>query len=184
MRHLGVTMIELMVTISIVAILAVIAVPNLSIFLVRSQRQQVVSDFNSSLALAKSEAIKRGTPVTLRATTAGRAQLALGWVIFVDPDRLAIPNGNTTLVASQDAYPAGQVVLGQSTASPLLSSDGREYFHFDSTGRNVSVSGAAGAASVRAAILRSGEEKAASLICISWGGRVRVIREATASTTC
>ncbi|MEL6951300.1 MAG: GspH/FimT family pseudopilin [Pseudomonadota bacterium] len=89
-RQRGYTILELMMTIAVIAVIAGFAVPS---FLSTMNANRIVTDNNeliSTLAFARSEAIKRGQRVTLCptadqaacATTGGWEQ---GWMAFLDP---------------------------------------------------------------------------------------------------
>ena len=73
----GFTLIELMITIAIFAVLTAIAMPNLS-SLVRSQRiKTATNEIYATLIFARSEAIKRNTTIGICAT----GDWAAGWAI-------------------------------------------------------------------------------------------------------
>lgn len=79
----GFTLVEILIVIAIVGILASLAAPSFS-ELIKSQRiKSMATDLNSSLTLARSEAIKRNKNVTLSPATVGSWQE--GWQI-ADPD--------------------------------------------------------------------------------------------------
>lgn len=92
-RSTGFTLIELMVTISVLAILLAVAVPNFQSFLLNNRLATSTNELVSSLAVARSEAVKRATRVTIcksanlnvaNPTCATGATWQNGWIVFVD----------------------------------------------------------------------------------------------------
>lgn len=112
-RSLGVTLIELMVTLSIAAIMLTLAVPAFQAFIRTTHARTVATDLAAAFSLARSEAIKRGWPVTvcksgniqasaLACSTAASWQD--GWVVFVDTDQDGVVDtGDTPLRVGKPA---------------------------------------------------------------------------------
>ena len=68
----GVTLIELMVAVAIVAILATLAAPSMRSFIEALQLRSATNELEASISYARSEAIKRGKTLTLcKSKTAG-----------------------------------------------------------------------------------------------------------------
>lgn len=102
-QQTGMTLIELMVTLSVVAILATVAAPNLQSMIERNQLQTLTNNIVSNLYFARSEAAKRGFNVALCASNATQTvcdptatNFANGWMIFTDYDRNASLTADTT----------------------------------------------------------------------------------------
>lgn len=89
-RQRGFSLLELLVTISVAAILIAIAVPSLSLFIQNSREDAQADSLISSLQYARSEAVKRDADVevcasTDQATCSGAANWATGWIVEAVP---------------------------------------------------------------------------------------------------
>lgn len=90
-QRAGFTLVELLVVLAMAAVLAVFSVPSLVSFIQRNRVESEVSAMMRSLQLARSEAIKRGQPVSVCASRDGARCLGEnvwrdGWLVFVDRD--------------------------------------------------------------------------------------------------
>ena len=91
----GVTLIEVLVALSVMAIVLTLGVPAFTDFLAASRMSAAANDVVSAMHLARSEAIKRRQSVTLCASEnastpnpgcSGAANPGVGWLVFVDDD--------------------------------------------------------------------------------------------------
>jgi type IV fimbrial biogenesis protein FimT len=108
----GLTLVELLVTIAIFAILVAIAAPNMSPFFVNNRLSGTANEFAAVLTMARGEATLRGVAVTLRRTSTTPRDWGGGWELFVDVD------GNMV----RDVSPGSAETLlraGQPLAAPL-----------------------------------------------------------------
>lgn len=100
----GITLVEMMVTLSIVAILTVLATPSFTGIIQKARLQAEANSLVGDLQFARSEAIKRGQPVSLCPSSNGTAcsmtkpyAWEQGWIVFNDV------NGSGSLDAPTDA---------------------------------------------------------------------------------
>jgi type IV fimbrial biogenesis protein FimT len=83
----GFTLLELMVALTIAAILMTVALPNYREFIMSNRMTTATNDFVTTLAMARSEAVKRGEGVTICSSddmeTCTATAWNLGWIIMV-----------------------------------------------------------------------------------------------------
>jgi type IV fimbrial biogenesis protein FimT len=112
----GFTLIEMLVTLAIFAVLLMIAIPSMRPFLQSQSVKNASMDINSTVALARSEAIKRNATVDVTANSA--TDWSRGWVV-----------SQTTPAATIRKQPAlNNIVITSSSGS----------FSFDGNGRMTS----------------------------------------------
>jgi type IV fimbrial biogenesis protein FimT len=80
----GFTLMELMVTIAIAAILLSIAIPSFTPTIASNRLTTYANEFVTALNLARSEAVKRGIQVTVRRKGTTSQVWEGGWDVFVD----------------------------------------------------------------------------------------------------
>lgn len=85
-KSLGFTLVELIITISIAAILAGIAIPSFNSIIQSTQLTTYANELVASLNLARSEAVKRGVQVSVRRKGSANNNWDSGWDIFTDLD--------------------------------------------------------------------------------------------------
>lgn len=175
-KILGFTLIELMVTIAILAIASAIAIPNFQPIIENAKHRGVVSDLNSSIAFARSEAIKRGIPIALRAKVAGANGLRKGWQVFVDdPANPGAFSAATELLLDQAPYDTN-VTIGLGTMS-----GGADLLTF-AGGGNVVMSGGGPSTGNRIVIVTGTNAK--GTICLAFGGRSRYVDKDVGVNAC
>jgi len=104
-RFSGMTLIELLVTLSVLTILLLVGAPSFSDIMGRNRVTAYTNDFLNSLNYARSEAVTRGQRIVLckssdAAQCAASGNWEQGWITFVDADNSAtVTNGDTPLRA-------------------------------------------------------------------------------------
>ncbi|MEE9494788.1 MAG: GspH/FimT family pseudopilin [Gammaproteobacteria bacterium] len=99
-KHHGFTLVELMITIAIAAIVMTIAVPSFNTTIQNSRITTQTNEMVSAINLARMEAIHRGTNVSLCASSnqsscTGSNDWSVGWIVYED----SVAAGATTTVA-------------------------------------------------------------------------------------
>ncbi len=78
----GFTLVELMVTLAVAAILLSIAAPSFSDFIQNNRITSTTNNLIAHLQYARSEAVSKGQAVVLARTSATAKDLSQGWTIY------------------------------------------------------------------------------------------------------
>ena len=117
-RARGLTLIELLVTLAVAATLVFMAAPMFTSITSNNTLSSATNLLSTHMQLARSEAIKRGTAVTIcpsgdGTTCANTDQWALGWIVFVDGGAAGEVNAGDTILAISPSLD-GDVTIGSS----------------------------------------------------------------------
>jgi type IV fimbrial biogenesis protein FimT len=124
-RGSGFTLIELMMTIAIVAVVGSLAAPSFANILYDSTRTNAVNAFVHTVFLARSEAMMRGTIVSVCSSADGTtcdragADWSRGWIAFVNDDRDEPPvhDDNEQVVLVQGPWKQGRISANRTAFS-------------------------------------------------------------------
>lgn len=177
-RLAGFTLIELMVTVAIAAVLLVVAAPSFVNFQRNSELTSATNSFVAAVNAARGEAMKRGMNAMLVPAT--DTDWSSGWTVFVDQDRSGGLNTGDTTVVQQPALPSYFSTTGQGTASETPA-----YIMFDASG--YAKTKTAGFGALTMTIARNDVSDAAHTdqtrrIVIARSGRARACKPSTDST--
>lgn len=135
-RVRGFTLIELMVTIGILAVLVAVAIPSFNSALISYRLTSISNTFVASAQLARSEAIKRNSRVTMCKSADGATCVLTGgweqgWILFQDINNDAVKNAAEVIIHTEGALPAN-----------YLTTAGDNYISFTASGGSELISGA------------------------------------------
>lgn len=136
-RCAGFTLIELMVTVALAAILAFVAVPNLSAFKRNGELTSATNSLVAAISTARSEALKRGTN-TLVLPLSGTS-FVNGWIVFVDMNLNNVFDSNTDILVKQQEPLPTYFVVTQSLTSTTPT--GQPYIRYDASGYSKEIGG-------------------------------------------
>ena len=160
----GFTLLELLVTIAIVAILLLVAIPGMGDFFITNRLVTSTNDFVAALNTARIEAIRRRTSISLVKNSATSGDWgSAGWTMFVDSD-------------NDGALDAGETVLkiGETLPSPLTlyaNNNFVNFIRFKSTGE---VTNAGTFVFCYGGVLQQGGSPRSRAIAVIKTGRARV----------
>jgi type IV fimbrial biogenesis protein FimT len=114
----GFTLIELMFTVLVLAVLLAVGIPNFRDFLRNSRMAAQANDLLSALNLTRSEAVKRRAPVTLcvGTTNCAAGDFEDGWLVFVDTDQDGAVDVGEDVLRRHDPMPEGIATAVYETA--------------------------------------------------------------------
>ena len=170
-------MVEMAVTLAIIAIIVAAGAPALADFVASQAAQAEADELASTLRQARSEAMKRGMEITVcsgkqlesgSATCLGTTDWSAGWVSFMDHD------GNGT----QDSGESALRVFASPTGLKSVTSSAKSVT-LARTGILLFADGAAVGAGVSHRFLitpRSGSDRGVRTVCLGKQGRVTVSR--------
>jgi type IV fimbrial biogenesis protein FimT len=104
-RSHAVTLLELMATISIAGTLLAIAIPSFMGVITNNRTTSIANQLVSAIAYARTEAIKRGTPVAIRHKGETASVWDDGWDIFTDANGDGTMNMADELLKTYEALP-------------------------------------------------------------------------------
>ncbi len=181
----GFSLIELMVVITVVAILLALAVPSFQGMIATSNLTSTTNDLIATLARARSDAIRRGKRVTVCMSADGAActttgNWSQGWIMFNVNDRDATDatvQNTSDITAVTTTISNGIVVKAKSSHS---------YFSYSADGQAKLMNGGSGAGTIRVCSGSSAlnDDARARDIRINWIGRVTVEKPTGIAATC
>ncbi|MDC8445333.1 MAG: GspH/FimT family pseudopilin [Nitrosomonas sp.] len=178
MDNRGVTLVELMVTISVVGILLAVGVPSFNQLNTNSRLNGYVNAFQSSLSLARSEAIKRNGRVAICTSLDGSncsnsGGWEQGWTVFVDLDNDGSRDNGEEIIHATPSLQAGYSFSGNGNVS--------SYISFDPQGMTKLTSGALQAGTITLCPATPAASGAGRQLILSSSGRARIEKISTCS---
>ena len=187
-RPRGVTLVELMVSIALLAILLAIAAPNFQGMTASSRLTSASNDLLGTLQQARAQAIRTGARVTVCKSTNGvqcnntaADGWERGWIVFQD----------TTRVNFDAQVEDGEAILSHSTAIPAGTTIGgnaavQNYVSFAADGRPRLMGGAVQAGTLRVCTAADSltDNNRARDVVVTTTGQISVTRPAGVADNC
>lgn len=113
----GFTLIELIITLTVIAILLGIVAPNMSTFVVSNRLTTQANEFIADINFARSEAIKQASNVGVCASSTGTSctgNWQQGWIIFLDITPLGWTSGDS-VIRTHESLSGSNTLSGSQT---------------------------------------------------------------------
>ncbi len=119
-RHGGFTLIEMMITLVIAAILLAIGVPSFRALIQNQRMTTTVNEFFAAVNLTRSAALERGMQVRLVPADDAGSDWTQGWIVFVDEDDDKRPDSNETVIFRHGPVPDGMQIETNFDIPPIF----------------------------------------------------------------
>ncbi|MGA7980543.1 MAG: GspH/FimT family pseudopilin [Chromatiaceae bacterium] len=124
----GVTLVELVVAIAIAAIVLTLGIPGFARLIAKSRMTTAINTFVTNLQLARSEAVKLGSRVTLCPVELGSDPLACadsttwhtGYIVFANPNNADTPDSADQVVRHVQGAAGAPVTITTSTGGKKI----------------------------------------------------------------
>ncbi len=160
----GFTITELMLTIAVTAVILTVGVPSFQGLMERNQLTSNINQIVSSLAFARSEAIKRNLPVALCASSNGEncsgGGFETGWIVYVNRNSDGNRDNDEEILWVSEALPANLTLRGNGCCTTNIP--------YTSTGRMANIAGSL-------SLCKDNDTQRSRKISINISGRVRLV---------
>lgn len=176
----GFTLLELMITVAIAAILLGIGIPSFIGLVNNNRLTSTTNDFITAINTTRVEAIRQGQRVTLCPSTNNTScggTWESGWIIFNDINHNAVVDNGETILHTGSATPTGIVFGGT-----LPDVGGYKYISYASDSTAKQTGGGFLAATI--SILSNGQFVTNKLRCITINNAGRISVKALDASTC
>ena len=173
MANKGFTLIEMMITVAIAALLLTIAVPSFEGFITNNRLSTQANAFVGALQLARSEAIKRNLSVTVCKSGDGQdcsnnaSGFEQGWIVFADPNDSGTHDSGETIIKTNQGMPQRMSLICVIGNTNNLCQNGEEPIRYRADGTVAPVN------NPRLRLCQQGNNNRRDIV-VSRTGRVRV----------
>jgi len=185
----GFTLVELMVAVSVLAVLLAIGAPSFQSLIASSRLTTATNDLVATLSQGRSEAIRLGARVSI-CKSANGTQCATtgdwnqGWIVFADANRTtpdasnAYVNTGEAITFTAQAVSSGIEIKGNTTVA--------QYVSFSADGQSKSLNGAFQAGTIRVCSTSTGltDDKRARDLVINSVGRISIEKPTSVGASC
>lgn len=161
MHEQGLTLLELLITLAILAILLTVALPGFSSIIQNNRLAADTEELRSAIQLARATAVSRNQRVTLRNLGSWES----GWEVFVDDNNNGVRDNGEPLLSSSG--PLEQLDITPNT--PV-----RDYISFIGTGESRRVGSALGSFQAGTILVCAAGGSSGFSLVLARSGRVRI----------
>jgi len=172
-RGAGFSLVELMVTIAVLAILLAIGIPSFASLIAANRLTSATNELVASLQTARTEAIRRNARITVcpaapTATACSGTAWRDGWMVFVDqtPGNTPAPENTTDILFRGGPSPQNITIVGNTPVSSYVS------FTADGTSKLLSRAFQAGTLRVCSTATALGDDRRARHLVLTGAGRI------------